>query len=161
MLQEIGEAADPVQTSTEIDAQWEAGDAIANVEPATVATPNNTLKQTTVDAAFPLLGRPLRRRNRHHLKFVSTQPCLACGRHPSDAHHIKFAQERAMGRKVSDEYTVPLCRVHHRELHRRGDERIWWEQVNIDPLKAAERLWMKTQLNGQTPTARQGSAADE
>ena len=36
---------------------------------------------------------------------------------PTEAHHIRFAQPRALGRKVSDEYTVPVCRLHHRELH--------------------------------------------
>ena len=96
------------------------------------------------------LGRPLRRRNRDHLKFVSTQPCLACGRHPSDPHHLKFAQPRALGRKVSDEYAVPLCRVHHREIHNRGDERKWWQQINIDPLQVAERLWQQTESHEQT-----------
>src|SRR5947209_2057607 len=76
------------------------------------------------------LSKPLRLRDRHHLKFVGTQPCLACGRSPADAHHLKFAQQRGMGLKVSDEFTVPLCRLHHRELHRYGDERIWWQQLS-------------------------------
>jgi hypothetical protein len=66
-----------------------------------------------------------------------------------------------MGRKVSDEYTVPLCRVHHREVHRRSDERIWWQQLNIDPLQAAQRLWQWTQLNAQTPDLRSQSVAGE
>jgi ERF superfamily len=96
-----------------------------------------------------MLGKPLRRRSREHLKFVGMQACLACGRQPSDAHHLKFAQQPAMGRKVSDEYAVPLCRHHHRELHRRGDERIWWRQLKIDPLPAAERLWQQTQIKMQ------------
>ena len=93
-----------------------------------------------------VLSKPLRRRDREHLKFVGTQPCVVCGRQPSDAHHLKFAQQPAMGRKVSDEYAVSLCRHHHRELHRRGDERIWWRQLNIDPLPIAEKLWQQTRL---------------
>jgi hypothetical protein len=88
-----------------------------------------------------LLSKPLRQRDREHLRFVSAQPCLVCGRTPSDAHHIKFAEQRAMGRKVSDEFTVPLCRLHHRELHRHGDERKWWQKLNLDPLCAASALW--------------------
>src|SRR5436190_7682904 len=79
-----------------------------------------------------------------HLKFVSSQPCLVCCRSPSDAHHLKFAQGRALGRKVSDEFTVPLCRTHHRELHLRGDERTWWQQFNVDPIRAASALWVQT-----------------
>jgi len=33
---------------------------------------------------------------------------------------VRFAQKRALGRKVSDEFTVPLCQLHHRELRRWG-----------------------------------------
>jgi hypothetical protein len=88
--------------------------------------------------------KPLRLRDPDHLRFLRTQACLACGRSPSDAHHLKFAQQPALGRKVSDEFTVPLCRTHHRELHQRGDERIWWRKLNIDPLPAASDLWLQT-----------------
>ena len=108
-----------------------------------------------------MLSKPLRRRSREHLKFVGTQACLACGRQPADAHHLKFAQQPAMGRKVSDEYAVPLCRHHHRELHRRGDERIWWRQLNIDPLPAAERLWQQTQIKMQANDTNPRSDAGE
>jgi hypothetical protein len=69
---------------------------------------------------------------------------LFCGRAPSDPHHIKFAEQRAMGRKVSDRFTVPICRLRHRELHRRGNERAWWESQAIDPLPVAANLWAKT-----------------
>jgi len=94
----------------------------------------------TASQSVTPLSKPLRLRDRDHLKFVSAQPCLACGRSPSDAHHLRFAQQRALGRKVSDEFTVPLYRTHHRELHRRGDERTWWLQLNVDPLEMAQRL---------------------
>ena len=60
--------------------------------------------------------KTIRLRDKAHCKFVATQPCVVCGRTPSEAHHIRFAQPRALGRKVSDEYTVPVCRLHHREL---------------------------------------------
>jgi ERF superfamily protein/uncharacterized protein DUF968 len=103
------------------------------VQPKAVAQPN----------VIPI-GKTLRLRDRDHLKFVSAQPCMACGRSPSDAHHLKFAQERALSRKVSDEFTVPLCRTHHRELHRCGDERIWWQQLNLDPIPTASALWAQT-----------------
>jgi hypothetical protein len=91
-----------------------------------------------------VIRKPVCERDREHLKFVTSQPCLVCGRTPSDAHHIKFAEQRAMGRKVSDRFTVPLCRLHHRELHRRGNERVWWEGRGIDPLVIAAILWGKT-----------------
>jgi hypothetical protein len=87
------------------------------------------------------LPKTKRKRDKEHLAFVAAQPCLVCGRSPSDPHHLRFAEPRALGRKVSDEFTVPLCRAHHRELHGRGDERAWWNSLNIDPAQAAERLW--------------------
>ncbi len=87
---------------------------------------------------------PRRLRDRAHLKLVSRQPCLVCGRRPSDAHHLRFSQPRALSRKVSDEFTVPLCRGHHRELHRGGDEIRWWKKVDIDPIVAARGLWLRT-----------------
>jgi hypothetical protein len=108
---------------------------------------NGSSEATTVEAAIQQvtpLSKPVRMRDRNHLRFVSTQPCLACGRSPSDAHHLRFAEQRALGRKVSDEFTVPLCRLHHRDLHQRGDELTWWQHLNVDPLDTAQRLWRAT-----------------
>ena len=91
--------------------------------------------------ALPVLRRI---RDREHVKSVAKQPCLVCGRHPADAHHLRFAQSSALGRKVSDEFTVPLCRGHHREVHRCGDEAAWWAKFGIDPTISARALWLKT-----------------
>ena len=93
-----------------------------------------------------LLQKGIRSRDKEHRKFVARQPCLVCGRTPSDPHHLRFAQPRALGRKVSDEFTVPLCRMHHRELHRRGDEPAWWQAIKIDPMPLALKLWQQTRL---------------
>jgi hypothetical protein len=86
---------------------------------------------------------PRRIRDKLHLRFVSTQ-CLVCGRTPADPHHLRFAQNRALGRKVSDEWVVALCRGHHREVHRHGDERDWWAKSGIDPNVAARSLWLQS-----------------
>jgi hypothetical protein len=94
------------------------------------------------------VGKTIRLRDKEHLKFVSKQPCVVCGREPSDPHHLRFAQPRALGRKVSDEYTVPVCRLHHRELHRHGDEAAWWMSLNIDPVPIAFALWRSTHCGG-------------
>jgi hypothetical protein len=48
---------------------------------------------------------------------VAARACLVCGALPANAHRVRFAQPKAFGRKISDEFTVPLCRSHHRELH--------------------------------------------
>jgi hypothetical protein len=95
-------------------------------------------------APRPPLVKTVRRRDKQHLRFVCTQPCLVCGRVPSEPHHLRFSEPRALGRKVSDEFTVPLCRAHHRELHNRGNERAWWEALKIDPAPVAQQLWSAT-----------------
>ena len=95
------------------------------------------------------LGKTVRLRDKDHRKFVLRQPCLVCGRVPSDPHHLTFTQARALGRRVSDEFTVPVCRLHHRELHRSGDEAAWWQKLNIDPLPVALGLWQHTRTDGE------------
>jgi hypothetical protein len=87
------------------------------------------------------IGEPKRIREKAHLRFVASHPCLVCGRQPADPHHLRFAQPRALGMKVSDEFTVPLCREHHRQLHHAGNEVAWWHNVNIKPLPIAKALW--------------------
>jgi hypothetical protein len=82
-----------------------------------------------------------RLRDKAQLRFVALKPCLVCGRQPSDPHHLRFAQPRALGLKVSDEFTVPLCRGHHRQLHQAGNEVAWWEGLNINALPIAKALW--------------------
>ena len=79
--------------------------------------------------------KTIRLHDRDHRKFVSTLPCVVCGR------------------KVSDEFTVPVCRLHHRELHRQGDEAAWWQRIKIDPLPIAHRLWRQARFDGPTKAA--------
>jgi hypothetical protein len=101
-------------------------------------------RRGVVDKSVLALPAPRRIRDRDHVKLVSNQPCLVCGRRPADAHHLRFAQSLALGRKVSDEFTVPLCRGHHREVHRCGDEATWWIKAGIDPNETARVLWLKS-----------------
>jgi ERF superfamily len=113
-----------------------------------------------IDKSMLAVAAPRRYRNREHLRYVMQQPCLICGRKPSDPHHLRYMQPRALGRKASDEFAVPLCRVHHRAAHRASDERAWWKAAGIDPIKIARRLWKDTRVDegrvppdaiGQTP----------
>jgi hypothetical protein len=105
--------------------------------------------------------KTIRLRDKEHCKFVATQPCVVCGRAPTEAHHIRFAQPRTFGRKVSDEFTVPVCRLYHREIHRYGDEASWWAAVNVDPTPIALELWRRShsQLLGP-PELRRDVAVD-
>jgi hypothetical protein len=97
-----------------------------------------------IDKSQLAIAEPKRLRDKAHLKFVASQPCLVCGRQPSDPHHLRFAQPRAIGLKVSDEFTVPLCRGHHRQLHQAGDEKTWWENLQVNALEFARDLWEKS-----------------
>ena len=104
-----------------------------------------------IDKSVLAVAAPRRYRNREHLRYIAHQPCLVCGRKPSDPHHLRFAQPRALGRKASDEFAVPLCRIHHRLVHSVGNEGAWWQQAGIDPIKAARKLWKRTRLGRPKP----------
>ena len=101
-------------------------------------------EQNRIDKSQLAIAEPKRLRDKAHLKFVASQPCLVCGRRPSDPHHLRFAQPRAIGLKVSDEFTVPLRRGHHRELHQAGNEVTWWKVLKINALETAKNLWRQT-----------------
>jgi hypothetical protein len=112
---------------------------------ADAATAETSAAASSPSSRKPPFTKTKRHRNKEHLKFVGTQPCLICAKQPSDPHHLPFAQPRALGRKVSDEYTVPLCRAHHREVHRAAKEIAWWQSLGIAPLAVADALWQKSQ----------------
>jgi DNA recombination protein Rad52 len=111
-----------------------------------------------IDKSQLAIAEPKRLRDKAHLKFVVSQPCLICGRQPSDPHHLRFAQPRGIGLKVSDEFTVPLCRGHHRQLHQAGNEVTWWEDHKIKAMEIAKGLWEQTHpLSVPTPVPQEGS----
>ena len=115
---------------------------VATAPPLAPVTPNSPT--TKIDKSQLTIAEPKRIRDKAHLTFVASQPCLVCGRQPSDPHHLRFAQPRAIGLKVSDEFTVPLCRGHHRQLHQAGNEIAWWKTLNIDAMPFARQLWEQT-----------------
>jgi hypothetical protein len=114
----------------------------SSAPPLAPAAPD--LRPARIDKSKLTIAEPKRLRDKAHLKFVASQPCLICGRQPSDPHHLRFAQPRAIGLKVSDEFTVPLCRGHHRQLHQAGNEVIWWTDLKINALEVARELWEQT-----------------
>jgi len=119
---------------------------LASIHPAEPGDQSLTEKTaiSEVDKSVLAFPEPRRIRDRDHVRHVIKQPCLICGRRPSDPHHLRFAQSRALSRKVSDEFTVPLCRTHHRAVHRCGNEGLWWRNTGTDPLVAARTLWLET-----------------
>jgi hypothetical protein len=139
--------------------------AIADADPQETSATSSTDPDQSVgiDKSVLAVAAPRRYRNREHLRYVAKQPCLICGRKPSDPHHLRYLQPRALGRKASDEFAVPLCRSHHRAVHRAGGEEAWWKQAGIDPIKVARKLWKQTRIDegriAPDPTA-QGAASN-
>jgi len=132
----------------------------SNTAPPLAPATSEEPKHDKIDKSQLAIGEPKRLRDKAHLKFVGSQPCLVCGRSPSDPHHLRFAQPRAIGMKVSDEYTVPLCRGHHRELHHASKETAWWASKNIDALTVAREFWEQSRLiSTTTPVADVSPAA--
>ncbi len=106
------------------------------------------INSAEIDKSVLTIGAAKRHRDKAHLRFVASQPCLLCNREPSDPHHLRFAQPQGLGMKVGDEFTVPLCRTHHRQLHQSGNESAWWHDMRIEPLEIAKTLWAETRQNG-------------
>ena len=79
----------------------------------------------------PAHPEPRRARDREHVKFVVGHPCLICGRHPADPHHLRFAQK-------------PSTWTKGREVHRCGDEAAWWAKAGVEPLGVANALWRES-----------------
>jgi hypothetical protein len=133
-LRTLEEVADPIDGQSTPDGRKSSRTRVKTEAKARLSIDKSALP-------FPELRRV---RDKAHLAFVSQQACVICERKPADAHHVRFAQTNALGRKVSDEFTVPVCRTHHREIHRTGDEAGWWATTAIDPLAVARALWLQT-----------------
>jgi ERF superfamily len=141
----IGVGEDVNHTTTASESHALANEAA--MELSTIGTKSQDappMKSEVVGKHNRLLKASPRRRDKVHLRYVATKACLVCGREPADPHHLRFAQARTLGRKVSDEFTVPLCRSHHRELHRGNNETKWWGAFGLDPMPIAARLWNET-----------------
>ncbi|HEX5425725.1 MAG TPA: Rad52/Rad22 family DNA repair protein [Candidatus Acidoferrales bacterium] len=126
------------------------------IAPEIASAEKDELPPARIDKSQLTIAEPKRLRDKAHLRFVASKSCLICGRQPCDPHHLRFAQPRAIGMKVSDEFTVPLCRGHHRELHQAGNEVAWWKERNITPLPIAKELWDESHFNSHaenTPSA--------
>ena len=132
---------------------------IATPEVMATSDSTNVDQKKGIDKSILTVATPRRYRNREHLRYVAQQACLICGRKQPDPHHLRYLQPRALGRKVSDELAVPLCRSHHRAVHRAGDEQAWWRAAGIDPVKVARQLWRQTRLDDLQKHHQAGLAA--
>jgi hypothetical protein len=122
----------------------QAGTALA-LEESNVARSDDPAARRIIDKSALAISEPKRIRCKEHLRYVASQPCVICGRLPSHPHHVRYAQSRGIGLKVSDEFVVPLCAIHHPQLHQTTKERKWWQERKIDPLMIADALWRESQ----------------
>jgi len=134
MPQQPGNGATTAQSAADADSDHQPAD-------GSVTEGANQKLRSGIDKSTLALSEPRRLRDKEHLHFVASQPCLLCSALPCDAHHLRFAQPRALGRKVGDDFTVPLCRQHHNDLHDSGNEAAWWHDMGIDALEIAKDLW--------------------
>jgi hypothetical protein len=137
----------PQAISSSLEAESQTAEASPPTQASQTSDPGvvpDPAPEASPPARLPVAGKTIRLRDKGHRLYVARQPCLLCGRTPADPHHLRFAQPRALGRKVSDEFTVPMCRVHHDELHRQGDEEAFWRDYGIDPVPIALALWRRT-----------------
>jgi len=133
--------------AAEVSRPLSQSNSIPSSSKSAVARAARPAKAAAIDKGELTFPEPRRIRDKDHVRFVAQQACLVCGRKPSDPHHLRYLQPRALGRKASDEFTVPLCRIHHRAVHRVGDERVWWKETGIDPSKIARTFWKKSRVN--------------
>ena len=103
--------------------------------------PNHDQKSTRVPS--PLVS-PSGFAQRNTSALSPNSHASSVGAPPAHAHHVRYAQPRGLALKVSDEFTVPLCAIHHSANHATGDERRWWQERKIDPLAIAAELWGKS-----------------
>jgi len=111
----------------------------------------------------PLRQREPRVRDEAHLRLVRQCPCVCCvasrGRihNESEAAHVRFGdpdylkRPTGMAEKPSDQWTVPLCDVHHRHgneaQHSMGEQYFWRTVWGIDPLALALELFTAPSLD--------------
>lgn len=88
-------------------------------------------------------------KDRRHLAFIASLPCVICGTHPVECAHIRFGDAesgkmQALAKKPSDHWVLPLCPNCHRtgpEAQHSQSERWFWERHRINPVKLAKLLF--------------------
>lgn len=96
----------------------------------------------------PVRGqRRPRRKADDHLRWIRTLPCCVCKwRVQVEAAHLRMSnyrlgkRESGKGEKPSDQWTVPLCKIHHEKQHAMG-EVPFWDWAGLNPFVVALALF--------------------
>lgn len=82
---------------------------------------------------MPALSRNSRFRSKKHMAKVRSLGCCICQNPVADAHHLRsLGHLHGAAIKNGDDFTIPLCRKHHDELHAFGAEEIFLALHGID-----------------------------
>jgi len=102
----------------------------------------------------PPVPRPPGSQSRHRLRSINPFWCtLSCGAFAIMCALSPMTSAVRCPSLAPCEFTVPLCRGHHRELHRHGDETAWWRKIGLDPTTRARTLWLQTHPLGASKLA--------
>jgi hypothetical protein len=72
------------------------------------APPVNNAVVWHVDKSALPLSEPRRYRDRAHLQFVASLPCLRCERQPAEPHHLRFVQPRSTRPTLSQDPMISI-----------------------------------------------------
>lgn len=84
-------------------------------------------------AQYMRAPKPQYIRSEKWLRWVKSQKCVCCGKQADDPHHLINQGGGIMGSKADDMDCIPLCRIHHNELHHnvKEFERKYGSQVEL------------------------------
>jgi hypothetical protein len=75
------------------------------------------------------------------MAVVRSHGCCICKNPVADAHHLRtVGHKRAAALKNGDDFTIPLCRKHHEELHISGSEKLFLDLHGIDPVSILRQI---------------------
>jgi hypothetical protein len=82
-----------------------------------------------------------RLRSKKRMQAARDLGCCICKNPVADAHHLRtVGHRRAASLKNGDDYTIPLCRKHHDELHMFGDEKLFLALHGVDVVEILRQL---------------------
>lgn len=97
-----------------------------------------------------------RLRSKKRMQAARDLGCAICKNPIADAHHLRtIGHTRAMSLKNGDDFTIPLCRKHHDELHCSGDEKLFLALHGVDVVRILQEL-----NGGSNDVSSEGPAED-
>lgn len=63
-----------------------------------------------------------------YVEYIRSQPCVICAKPGAYPHHIKrIGMGRDRKKRLKEHFSaIPLCNLHHSELHDKGDDKFFY-----------------------------------